>query len=191
MIVWRGYADGSQASVQARRYAASGAPLGGEFRVNTFTTGPQVPASVAFDSASTFLVVWANQGSVRDIEGQRYLASGPPIGGEFRVNSVTTGDQFGPQVASQPGILGGWYLVAFRSPDGSADGISVRAGCLIGDVDVDGSVNVNDVFYLINHLFAGGSASLGCADLNESGTVDVADVFYLINYLFAGGPPPF
>jgi hypothetical protein len=191
VMVWRGYADGDEASVEARRYAASGAPLGDEFRVNTVTVGPQAPASVAFDSASTFIVVWANQGSAHDVKGQRYLATGAEIGTEFRVNSMTTGDQLAPQVSSVPGGLGGRYLVAFRSPDGSADGISVRAGCLIGDANVDGVLNVSDVFYIINTAFASGPPSLGCADVNESGTVDIVDIFYLINYLFASGPPPF
>jgi len=59
-----------------------------------------------------------------------------------------------------------------------------------GDVNGDGAVDVADVFYLINHLFAGGPLPIGPADVNASGTVDVSDVFHLINFLFAGGPPP-
>jgi hypothetical protein len=51
-------------------------------------------------------------------------------------------------------------------------------------------VNVNDVFYLINALFAGGPAPSCPGDANGDTKVDVGDVFYLINYLFAGGPPP-
>jgi hypothetical protein len=59
-----------------------------------------------------------------------------------------------------------------------------------GDVNGDGSVNVSDVFYLINRLFAGGPPPVGKADVNNDGLVNVSDVFYLINYLFAGGSPP-
>jgi hypothetical protein len=59
-----------------------------------------------------------------------------------------------------------------------------------GDVDGNGSVNVADVFYLINTLFAGGPAPVCGADANGDGQVNIADVFYLINYLFAGGPAP-
>ena len=51
-------------------------------------------------------------------------------------------------------------------------------------------VNVLDVFYLINALFAGAGAPVGSADVNGDGIVDVLDVFYLINYLFAGGAAP-
>ncbi len=61
---------------------------------------------------------------------------------------------------------------------------------LSGDVNGDGGLDVADVFYLINHLFAGGSAPVGAADVNGDNNVDVADVFYLINHLFAGGPAP-
>ena len=59
-----------------------------------------------------------------------------------------------------------------------------------GDGNGDGNVDVLDVFYLINHLFAGGPAPLAPADANGDGNVDVLDVFYLINHLFAGGPTP-
>jgi hypothetical protein len=60
----------------------------------------------------------------------------------------------------------------------------------IGDAIGDGHVDVADVFYVINFLFAGGPRPLGRANVNGDSAIDVADVFYLINFLFAGGPPP-
>jgi CSLREA domain-containing protein len=60
----------------------------------------------------------------------------------------------------------------------------------IGDANGDGVVDVADVFYLINYLFAGGPIPLGRANVNGDSAIDVSDVFYLINYLFAGGPAP-
>jgi hypothetical protein len=59
-----------------------------------------------------------------------------------------------------------------------------------GDANGDGMLDVADVFYVINFLFAGGPSPVGEADANGDGTVDVADVFYIINNLFAGGPGP-
>jgi photosystem II stability/assembly factor-like uncharacterized protein len=59
-----------------------------------------------------------------------------------------------------------------------------------GDVNGDGIVDVLDVFYLINRLFASGPAPLGPANVNGDQALDVLDVFYLINFLFAGGPVP-
>jgi hypothetical protein len=59
-----------------------------------------------------------------------------------------------------------------------------------GDANGDGHVNVSDVFYLINALFASGPSPVHLSDVNGDGKVDVADVLYLINFLFAGGTPP-
>ncbi len=63
---------------------------------------------------------------------------------------------------------------------------------LRGDVNLDLSVGVADVVYLINYLFKGGPAPspsfLG--DVDCSGEVNTSDVIYLINYLFKGGPAP-
>jgi hypothetical protein len=61
----------------------------------------------------------------------------------------------------------------------------------LGDADGNLTINVNDVFYLINRLFAGGPPPVGFVDVNTDNAVNVADVFYLINFLFAGGPAPF
>jgi hypothetical protein len=66
------------------------------------------------------------------------------------------------------------------------------AGGLRGDANGDGVVDVRDVFYLANALFAGGAppASTCLGDANDDGLVDVRDIFYLVNYLFAHGPAP-
>jgi hypothetical protein len=59
-----------------------------------------------------------------------------------------------------------------------------------GDVNGDGMVDVADVFFLINFLFASGPLPVNEGDVNADGVIDVADVFYLINTLFASGPAP-
>lgn len=59
-----------------------------------------------------------------------------------------------------------------------------------GDVNGDGIVNVADVFYLINFLYAGGPAPVFSADFNADAVTNAADVVYLLNYLFAGGTAP-
>ena len=61
--------------VFGQRYASSGAPLGTEFRVNTYTTGNQGYPSVAADAAGNFVVVWQSDGqdgSSYGVFGQRY-----------------------------------------------------------------------------------------------------------------------
>jgi CSLREA domain-containing protein len=75
-------------------------------------------------------------------------------------------------------------------PIGSACDIGAYERSPCGDVNGDGAVNVADVFFLINSLFAGGALPPGLANVNADSAIDVGDVFYLINFLFAGGPAP-
>jgi hypothetical protein len=59
-----------------------------------------------------------------------------------------------------------------------------------GDANGDGSVDVLDIFFLINRMFAHGPALRAPCDVNADGVTDISDIFYLINHLFAGGPRP-
>lgn len=117
--------DGSGSGIYAQRYAASGTRVGGEFRVNTFTTGNQDLPSVAMNAAGDFVVVWASagqDGSGSGVYAQGYTAAGAPRGSEFRVNTFTPGDQIAPSV-SMDGT--GHFVVAWYSSeqDGSDNGI--------------------------------------------------------------------
>ena len=129
VVVWisRGQ-DGSGDGVFGQRYdGTSGVPLGPEFQVNTYTTGAQRSPAVALDSNGGFLVVWEGHGLTEDgfgIFGQRYSSAGAPLGGEFRVNSYTTGDQRYPSVG---GILSGDFLVAWQSDGQDGSGLGVFA----------------------------------------------------------------
>jgi hypothetical protein len=62
-----------------------------------------------------------------------------------------------------------------------------------GDADNNGSVNVSDVVFLIQYVFATGDPpqpELAVGDVDCSGAVNVSDIVYLISYVFADGPPP-
>jgi hypothetical protein len=183
----------SSKNVFARRYDASGAPLTSPFRVNTYTTDDQSYPSVAADDGSHITVVWRSlnqDGDAGGIYAQRYDPTGAPAGGEMQVNAFTTGMQRDPRV-SMPSV--GWFTVVWNdaSQDGSGYGVFGRQFCsLQGDANGDDALTVQDIFYLINNLFAGGPNPLGQVDPNGDHVVDVQDVFYLINYLFAGGSAP-
>ena len=127
VVVWGSYLqDGSSYGVFGQRYACSGAPLGSEFRVNTYTTSAQGDPSVAADSSGNFVVVWYSLSQPQDpafgVFGQRYASSGTPLGPEFRVNTYTTDQQWLPAVASDPA---GNFVVVWRSrgQDGSYWGV--------------------------------------------------------------------
>jgi hypothetical protein len=92
--------------IRARRFDASGAPVGTELQVNTFTPGAQDAAAVAVDpNSGAFVVVWESAGSSGtdqsnfSIQGQRFDANGDAVGTEFQVNTLTTGSQGTPVVA--------------------------------------------------------------------------------------------
>src|SRR5947208_2483985 len=75
---------------------------GPEARANTNTTAFQTSPAVAMDAGGNYVVVWQSfgqDGSGYGVYAQRYSSAGVPQGGEFRVNTYTTGSQFGPAVA--------------------------------------------------------------------------------------------
>jgi hypothetical protein len=126
VVAWTSsYQDGSSFGVFAQRYASTGTPLGGEFRVNSYTTLGQRYPSVAFDSAGNFVIAWHSQaqdGNNYGIFAQRYASTGAPVGGEFRVNSYTTNVQSEPVVASDSA---GNFVIAWQSntQDGAGSGV--------------------------------------------------------------------
>jgi hypothetical protein len=127
VVVWEsGGQDGSSYGVFGQRYSSTGAPLGPEFRVNTYTTLQQGYPSVAMGGNGDFVVVWNSNGPDGQdygVFGQRYAASGAPLGGEFQINTYTTGYQAHPSVARL--VSGSDFMVVWTSygQDGSSAGV--------------------------------------------------------------------
>jgi hypothetical protein len=126
VVAWQSVGqDGNLEGVFARRFDATAAPQGIDFRVNTYVVGQQRFADVAIGAAGDFVIVWQSlnqDGSSEGVYAQRYDASGAPRGLEFRVNTYTTSAQSRPAVAVDPA---GNFVVAWRSllQDGSAYGV--------------------------------------------------------------------
>jgi len=76
VVVWASDDQkGSTQGIFGQRYDAVGAPLGAEFRVNTFTAYHQGFPAVSADSSGDFVVVWTSDvqdGSYTGVYGQRY-----------------------------------------------------------------------------------------------------------------------
>jgi hypothetical protein len=178
-------------SIAAQRYASSGERLGDEFIVSPLATLDRRVPAVAMNPAGDFVVTWnsPSDGSGKGVSLQQYRADGQPVGADFEVNTFTTGDQMQSAVALGPSLVVVWQG---DGEDGDFTGIFGQRyqACASGDVNADGNVDVADVFYLINALFASGPAPVCSGDVNGDTQLDVGDVFYLINYLFASGPPP-
>jgi len=113
---WNGHGpDGSGFDVYGRRFDFAGAPVGGDFRVNSHTTSYQHFSSVGVDAAGRLVVAWESafqDGSERGVFGQRFEADGTPQGPEFGVNSFTTANQRAPAVGM---AADGSFVVVWQS----------------------------------------------------------------------------
>ena len=58
---------------------------------------------------------------------------------------------------------------------------------IVGDVDLDGTVGINDVTALIDYLLGGGDVFLNSADIDGNGQIQIDDVTSLIDMLLSGG----
>jgi hypothetical protein len=135
VVVWSSQASGTDTSgysIQGQRFASGGMPQGGQFLVNSYTTGSQLSPAAAPVPGGGFLVVWSSQGSPgadasgSSIQGQRYASDGSTLGAQFQVNSYTTGSQLSPAAAPVPG---GGFLVVWSSqgsPGADASGSSIQ-----------------------------------------------------------------
>jgi len=138
VVVWRsGYQDGDYGGIFGRRFDKFGAARGGEFPINVYTTNRQAAPSVAIDGNGDFLVAWRSFGQDLDnfgVFGRRFKSSGTPAGGEFQINTYTTGIQQNQSVAARPN---GDFVVVWQSrppgppplppgQDGSASGVFAR-----------------------------------------------------------------
>ncbi|CAO3414837.1 hypothetical protein [Azospirillum doebereinerae] len=122
--------------VVGKIYAADGTLLVPEFVINTTTADSQLDASVAILSDGGFVVTWtdlsASGGDVSGsaIRGQVFAADGSRSGGEFLVNTGTTGNQHQSSVG---GLADGGFAVTWTddtnlnsSVDYDYSGLAVR-----------------------------------------------------------------
>ena len=129
VVVWASYAeDGSDLGIFGQRFDASGAKLGAEFPVNTYTTSGQFEPSVATDEAGNFVVVWTSltqYATFSGLFGQVFDASGQKRGPEFQINTYTDRATQAPRVASDR--RGNFVVVWHQTePGGSAQDVFAR-----------------------------------------------------------------
>lgn len=128
VVTWTSYGqDSDKDGVFARMYTLQGVPKGPEFLVNTHVINRQDNPDVAMDAAGNFVIVWRAYNHPADgnqwgIFGQRFNAAGQRVGGEFRINTFTAGDQIDPRVAMD---AAGNFVVVWSSfnQDGSGYGV--------------------------------------------------------------------
>jgi hypothetical protein len=126
VVAWESYGqDGDDYGIFGQRFDSTGAAVGGEFQINSYTTDRQRAAAACSDGAGNFVVVWQSYGQDGDgygIFGQRFDGTGATRGGEFQVNTVTEYSQEYPAVACTPA---GDFVVVWQSEVQDGDGYGV------------------------------------------------------------------
>jgi len=126
VIAWAGAGAGDTDGVFAQRFDAQGLKLGGEFRVNNYTTLGQGTPSIASDANGNFVVAYTSysqDGDSGGIYARRYSAAGAALEpAEFRVNSKTVAEQAYGQVAMD---ADGSFVVTWEDQTGDASGFGV------------------------------------------------------------------
>jgi hypothetical protein len=121
--------DGSGNGVFAQRFDSAGAFQGVLFQVNTYTEANQEIPTAAMDADGDFVIAWRSfeqDGTGHGVFGQRFDSGGVAQAGEFQVNTVTAGSEYGASVAMDDD---GDFAIAWRAPahqDGSGTGISLQ-----------------------------------------------------------------
>ena len=109
-------------------------PLGTQFQLNTYTTGPQSDPSVAAAANGDFVVVWRSSNSSGtdtssfSIQAQRFASDGSSLGAQFQVNTYTTYDQGFPSVSAAPDgdFVVGWISRGSLGTDTSVTSIQAQ-----------------------------------------------------------------
>lgn len=112
LVSWEA-ADRDSQGVYGRLYNRAAAPRGGEFLVNSTTTGLQRRPAVTSVKSGGWLVVWQGQGATAKdahIYGQFLGGGGSFVGPEFRISQGFGPTQIAPAVAE---VAGGNFVVAW------------------------------------------------------------------------------
>ncbi len=127
LVTWEGEGDTDTKSIWCRAFLEEGTAVNPQSRVNTETTNKQESVALApLDGGA--VAVWMSKNQDGDgwgIFGQRLTDTCTKVGAEFQVNSVATGQQEVPVVAT---LDSGVFLVAWNGNiEGGVDSEGVDA----------------------------------------------------------------
>ncbi len=115
------------------------------------------------------------------------ISSGGSSGtsGTYELSGTTGQTAVGDGSSASYGLSHGYWQTFITDPT-----CCVVRGDALHD---NGLILVNDLVYLVNHVFKGGPPPI-CPEegdaLADNGLILVNDLVYLVNYVFKGGPVP-
>jgi hypothetical protein len=196
LVIWespglQGVSSNSD-DIVGRKFSASGSPAGTEFRINSFTIGPQEDATLTAGATGDFLVGWESINGVgatdtndTGVFARRVTGAGVPVGNEFQVNTYTIDDQTDPRMV---GLANGGFAVVWESDeqDGTQDGVfgqsCLPAGSVCGDGNSDGNVTATDALVALNTAVGAANCLLCACDVDSSGTTAASDALRILQY---------
>lgn len=146
VAAWASWAGQDRNDVVARRFSATGEPLGASFTVTETTAGHQFMPDIAAIPGG-YIITWqaglGDYGQTWDIKGQIYDSNFNRSGNEFFVNS----DRPGHQTDSQLTVLAdGKIVVTWQGVDGPQNSGGVKAQLLrASPTPTDISLSTNSV----------------------------------------------
>ncbi|UQD75602.1 AIDA repeat-containing protein [Bradyrhizobium japonicum] len=139
--------NSTSGDIKAQIYGANGAPVGGEFLINSVTANNQNTPAITGLPNGGFVVAWTNQGSsAPDVKAQVYDASGAKVGSEFLVNSTSVYDQERASIAT---LSNGDFVVTwndFRTGNWEVRGQVFHPGAT-GATKVGSEFTVDTAYY--------------------------------------------
>ncbi|MBX9458602.1 MAG: hypothetical protein KL863_22560 [Rhizobium sp.] len=125
VVTWQSQDADGVSDIYQQVYNSSGAKLGTETLVNTFTSADQFDPAISALDDGRWVTAWVSYGHAGDSSGiymQVFNANGTKSGIEAHVNTYTTGNQYDPEVTT---LANGDFVVTWQSQgqDGSGYGI--------------------------------------------------------------------
>jgi hypothetical protein len=125
VVAWTTLIDGRDPDVYARRFAASGSPVGPRFLLHGDTFNDQYLGGIALAPDGRLLAVvesWEGEGNFLDVHLSSFAADDTPLALDVRVNTDASFSNASQSESSIVRLADGRWLVLFNSPLSHADG---------------------------------------------------------------------
>jgi|GEM_PF-2855055 len=198
VVVWlddRNFIGENSWDNYGQRISPAGELLGVNFKLNDVGSGgDSYGPQVAMKSDGGFVTAWTyDPTDPLSMRVREFDRLGIPTSPSFPVidPSITWGIRQNVAVAlSKNKMILAWE--DSRRAKGLDIYAKIYAEYICGDANGSGSIDIADVVFLINYIFAGGPAPSPYAsgDADCDGVITIADAVYLIEYIFSHGAAP-
>jgi hypothetical protein len=161
IVVWRSSQtpepEDTSTTIQGRRIGANGAPLAGQFQINSTQTGvAEIYPAVTELADGGFLVVW----TAPEVHGRRFEADFTPVGDDFQINTLTDGSESNTDVVIHED---GRVLVVWQDQEDNSNVTEIRGRLYSTDLAAQGPD------FRINTLVTGSQEVPRAADYGQGG----------------------